>query len=272
MARQLTTVHHDSLPVGLDLVELQLRVAAGEELPVTQEQVQLRGHAAEARIYSEQPHNNFLPAGGTVQHLSSPCNSVQFENSYEVPRWDSAVQVGDTVGVHYDPLIGKLVTWGADRQEAMEKLLNALKGLQIAGLPTNIEFQKRLVAHPAFLQGGFTTAFLKDHGHEVCPEDVDSPEAQLALRMAVLAHAVAHSKETRLNVEPESPWGIRDGFRVWGKQPYAISVKTDPHSLEQVRGRTGGWCPICAYQIADYSNCDRLHLDRYKHSALDVIC
>lgn len=210
---------------------MQLRVAAGEELPVTQADLQPRGHAVEARIYSEEPQRDFLPAGGTVRHLSPPPGCIQFVNSEHAPRWDSAVQLGEAVGVHYDPLIAKLITWGHNRDEAVERLHAALQGLQIAGLPTNVEFLKRLVMHPKFLEGGFTTAFLEQYGHEIVPDDTQSDEAGMALQLAVVARALAAAAAaTASSSTPQQSlgaWEQRDGFRVWGEQSYTIPVKWD---------------------------------------------
>lgn len=115
----------------MDLVELQLRVAAGQALPLSQQQLKRCGHAFEARIYAEQPHNGFLPSGGTVAHWSLPPFSEAFGLNRSVPRVDSALAVGDEVGVHYDPMIAKLITWGEDREEALTRMQDSLAGLQV---------------------------------------------------------------------------------------------------------------------------------------------
>lgn len=225
------------LRAGLDLVEMQLRVAAGEELPLTQADLKPRGYAMEARIYCEEPQRDFLPAGGTVQHLSPPPGCIQFVNSETAPRWDSAVQLGESIGVHYDPLIAKLITWGHTRDEAAERLHAALQGLQIAGLPTNVEFLKRLVMHPKFLEGGFTTAFLEQYGHEIVPDDTQSDEAVVALQLAVVARALSATAVPRSSTPPQSlgAWEQRDGFRVWGRQPYIIPVRWDVPGHDKAR-------------------------------------
>lgn len=207
---------------------MQLRIAAGEELPVRQGNLELYGHAAEARIYSEEPQRGFLPSGGTIRHLSPPPGCIQFANSRTAPRWDSAVQLGEEVGVHYDPLIAKLITWGATRDEAMQRLHAALEGLQIAGLPTNVEFLKRLVKHPRFLEGGFTTAFLEQYYDEVVPDEVDTHDARTALQMAVVIRALtAAARVDDVLTRTSGAWAIRDGFRLWGAEPYTLPVRRD---------------------------------------------
>lgn len=237
---------------------MQLRVAAGEVLPLTQSDLEPRGHAAEARIYSEEPQRDFLPAGGTIRHLSPPPGCVRFVNSETAPRWDSAVQLGEDVGVHYDPLIAKLITWGQTRDEAMQRLHAALQGLQIAGLPTNVEFLKRLVTHPKFLEGGFTTAFLEQYGYEVVPDDTESDDALAALQLAVVARALVAAATAGNSSAQQSSgaWAQRDGFRVWGEQPYTIPVRWDVHGQDKVcsyefLNRDTGSRAVCRHLVID---------------------
>lgn len=135
---------------GVDLVEWQLRVAAGEALPLSQDALGApRGHAIEARIYAESPENGFLPAGGRVLHWAPPPGAATFEPGAAL-RVDSGVQRGDLIGVHYDPMIAKVVARGADRAAALAALGAALGQLQVGGLPTNIDFVQRITQHPEF--------------------------------------------------------------------------------------------------------------------------
>lgn len=139
--------------VGQDLVEWQIRVANGERLPLSQEQIQLNGHAFEARIYAENVPRGFLPATGTLHHYR-PVPSAP------TVRVETGVEEGDTVSMHYDPMIAKLVVWGESRSAALVKLKNCLSNFQIAGLPTNVGFLQELASHSAFEKGLVDTHFI----------------------------------------------------------------------------------------------------------------
>src|SRR5690606_31862816 len=118
---------------GLDLVEWQLRVASGEELPLTQEQLTRRGHAFEARIYAEDPQREFLPSTGKLVHLRPPAEDVHV-------RVDTGVRAGDEITMYYDPMIAKLICWGEDREAALRRLQVALSAYEIVGVATNVAF------------------------------------------------------------------------------------------------------------------------------------
>ncbi|KAG1690190.1 hypothetical protein DVH05_028264 [Phytophthora capsici] len=143
-----------------DLVELQLKVAAGQKLPIRQEDLKIHGHAVEARIYAENPYNDFLPGSGKLQHLRLP------QTSKDV-RVDTSIIEGDEVSIFYDPMIAKLIVHGDNRQAALDKMIKALHEYQIVGLPTNIEFVARTADHAAFRKGGVDTSFLNKFGDEV---------------------------------------------------------------------------------------------------------
>ncbi len=147
------------LITGIDLVEWQLRIAAGERLPVAQDEVTATGHAIEARIYAENPSNNFLPAAGKLDRLRLPSGLGV--------RVDSGVKEEDEVSVFYDPMIAKVIASGADRRQAIRRLSGALRNFVVAGVPTNIDLCLACLSHPAFIEGGITTAFLSDHGDEI---------------------------------------------------------------------------------------------------------
>ncbi|XP_040858548.1 methylcrotonoyl-CoA carboxylase subunit alpha, mitochondrial isoform X1 [Ochotona curzoniae] len=147
---------------GTDLVEWQLRIAAGEKIPLSQEEITLQGHAFEARIYAEDPNNNFMPLAGPLVHLSTPqadCST----------RIETGVRQGDEVSVHYDPMIAKLVVWAADRQAALMKLRHSLHQYNIVGLHTNIDFLLSLCGHPEFEAGNVHTNFIPQHHRELLP-------------------------------------------------------------------------------------------------------
>ncbi|KAH7661479.1 3-methylcrotonyl-CoA carboxylase alpha subunit protein [Dioscorea alata] len=140
--------------VGQDLVEWQIRVANGEPLPLTQAEIPLRGHAFEARIYAENVPRGFLPATGKLHHYHPVSVSPTV-------RVETGVAEGDTVSMHYDPMIAKLVVWGENRNAALVNLKNCLLNFQVAGLPTNINFLQRLANHWAFAQGVVETHFIE---------------------------------------------------------------------------------------------------------------
>jgi len=141
---------------GLDLVQLQLEVASGNPLPLTQEEVPCIGHAFEARIYAENPRNNFLPDAGTLAHHVPPPTS-------DAVRVDSGVERGSNIGVFYDPLIAKLITHGVDRDDALRRMRVALAQYEIVGPSTNVEFLSSLAGHRAFVEAELDTGFI-----EVC--------------------------------------------------------------------------------------------------------
>ncbi|XP_008068875.2 methylcrotonoyl-CoA carboxylase subunit alpha, mitochondrial [Carlito syrichta] len=147
---------------GTDLVEWQLRVAAGEKIPLSQEEITLQGHAFEARIYAEDPNNNFMPGAGPLVHLSTPPADL-------CTRIETGVRQGDEVSVHYDPMIAKLVVWAADRQAALTKLRYSLHQYNIVGLHTNIDFLLNLSGHPEFEAGHVHTGFIPQHHKELLP-------------------------------------------------------------------------------------------------------
>jgi 3-methylcrotonyl-CoA carboxylase alpha subunit len=140
---------------GLDLVRLQIEVAAGRPLPLAQADVAGRGHALECRLYAEDPDHDDLPSPGRILHLTAP----------EGPgiRFDAGIAAGSEVTVHYDPLLAKLVTWGADRGEAIERMAAALRRTAVLGVVTNLARLQAVVAHPAFRKGDLHTGFLDEH-------------------------------------------------------------------------------------------------------------
>jgi len=137
---------------GLDLVEWQIRVARGEMLPLMQDAIECRGHAMEARLYAENPDNGFLPSIGRLQRLD-----------FGEARIDTGVAAGSEVTVHYDPMIAKIITGGATRDEARQKLVRALDGTRVEGVTTNRGFLARLASHPAFVAGDVHTGFIPQH-------------------------------------------------------------------------------------------------------------
>lgn len=140
---------------GLDLVELQIRVARGEELPIKQEDVQMNGHAMEVRVYAEDALANFTPDIGTLHRYKKPVA--------DYIRIDDAYEEGMEIPIYYDPMIAKLVTWGKDREESIERMIKAIDDYEISGLRTTLDFGKFVMKHPAFRSGNFDTNFIKNY-------------------------------------------------------------------------------------------------------------
>ena len=201
---------------GLDLVEWQLRVAAGEPLPATQEQLELRGHAIEARVYAENPDKGFLPAIGTLRHMAMP-PAVEFrrnadDNAFHDPapvRIDSGVREGDAISPHYDPMIAKLIVWGQDRAQAIARMRAALAEFHIVGLANNVDFLGRLMDNPAFVGADLDTGLIERERERLFRPEPRVPEEVLAVACArVLADEAAASASRR------DPFDARIGWRL----------------------------------------------------------
>jgi acetyl-CoA carboxylase biotin carboxylase subunit len=140
---------------GVDIVKTMIRVAAGEKLPFAQEELAIHGHSIEARIYAEDPDNNFVPSPGEIV--------VYRPTSGPGVRIDTGVFQGARVTVFYDPMVAKLVVWGRDRQEAIERLRRALQEFVVKGIKTSIPFHQKVMEHPVFLAGKYDTGFIDQH-------------------------------------------------------------------------------------------------------------
>ena len=194
---------------GLDLVEWQLRVAAGEALPLAQEAVVQRGHAIEVRLYAEDPDRGFLPGSGRLERLALPAPSAQV-------RIDSGVVEGDTVTIFYDPMIAKLIVWDVDRAAALARMRDALADCDIVGPRSNVDFLERLLRHPRVVDGTIDTGFLDRHLEQVLPP----PQPPSSRRLAAAATACLLDEEERTrqaargSSDPHSPWAFADGWRL----------------------------------------------------------
>ena len=141
------------LVTGIDIVQWQLRIAAGERLPFVQDDIEPRGWAIECRITSEDPANGFLPSTGRVVHLHLP--------SGPGVRWDGGIEIGSEVGLHYDPMLAKLIVWGADRQQAIERMHRALLELNVQGVETSREFHLRVMEDAEYRRGDIEIQWLE---------------------------------------------------------------------------------------------------------------
>jgi 3-methylcrotonyl-CoA carboxylase alpha subunit len=190
---------------GQDLVEWQLKVANGEPLPCQQSELTITGHAFEARIYAEDPDNDFLPAAGKLTWLQQPTESA-------FVRVDTGVVQGDEVGVFYDPMIAKLIVWDEDRQRALQRLDRALSVYRIIGVVTNIDFLRRLINNPAFVAEELSTDFIAQHKESLFKT------AELSLEsMAPLAclYLILHRQAKRdIGPDDTSPWHALDNWRM----------------------------------------------------------
>ena len=205
---------------GLDLVEWQLRVAAGEPLPLTQEQIGLHGHAIEARIYAEDPARGFLPAIGRLVHLAPPPESLHV-------RIDSGVDEGDEITPHYDPMIAKLIVWDETRERAAARLLQALARYRIVGVANNVEFLARLTACPAFAAADLDTGLIERERVFLFPEAAEPPrEAFVLAAMAeLLREEQLARRAAQAHPDPHSPWHLRDGWRVNSRARRALQLR-----------------------------------------------
>jgi 3-methylcrotonyl-CoA carboxylase alpha subunit len=217
---------------GLDLVEWQLRVAAGEPLPLAQEQVAMRGHAIEARICAENPASNFLPATGRLVVARWP-EHVAFVRDDTLPRVDSGFGEGDAISPYYDSMIAKLIVWGEDRAQALARLEAALRDTHIVGLHTNVAFLRRVVRSPAFATADLDTALI-ERQHALLFDD--PPLGQDLAPEWMAAGVAAHVIAAEARLEDADPWSRRDGWRLVGGarrqlhlqgrgQPIVVSVE-----------------------------------------------
>ena len=206
---------------GLDLVEWQLKVAAGETLPLRQEQLVIRGHALEARIYAEDPDKGFLPSVGRLIHLAPPPETLHV-------RVDTGVEQDDEISPHYDPMIAKLIVWDESRERALARMLQALADYRVVGVSNNIGFLSRLVACPAFAQADLDTGLIERERAFLFPEGAEPPaEAWLVAALAELIRDQQYAAaEAIASKDPYSPWHARDGWRVNGNARREIKLRS----------------------------------------------
>ena len=195
-----------------DLVHWQLTIAEGKPLPKQQNELTLTGHAFEARIYAEDPNNEFLPSTGTLRLLRTPKEN-------DVVRVDTGVVEGDEVSVFYDPMIAKLVVWGENREIALKRLISALGDYYIDGVSTNIDFLKRVATHPAFVAAELTTTFVEKHhdslfsatSEDAASDDAASDDTQVNIPVMALL-SLLNRKVSRSDKTP-SVWSTVGAWR-----------------------------------------------------------
>ncbi|MEX2963301.1 acetyl-CoA carboxylase biotin carboxylase subunit [Microbulbifer sp. TYP-18] len=192
---------------GQDLVAWQLSVAAGEPLPLTQDQLKIDGHAVEVRIYAEDPDKDFLPATGRLLRHRPPRET-------DSVRVDTGVQTGDEISVYYDPMIAKLICHGRSRREALTRLDRALSDYQIAGVRHNLEFLRRVVNHRAFVAANLSTHFIDDYEAEILQQERQLTTLKCAAIAACLAQRECrHLSASAPAADRGSPWHLGDNWR-----------------------------------------------------------
>ncbi len=202
---------------GLDLVEWQLRVAAGERLPLQQSSLDFFGHAIEARIYAEDPERGFLPSIGNIAYLEAPPESDSL-------RIDTGVRAGDEISRFYDPMIAKLVVWGDDRESALRRLSRALSSYRVVGVTTNIPFLQRVVAHPAFANAHLDTGLIARYQEELLtPAGAPSPQLLAIAAIAEFLRMVGDAaRQAHVSQDRWSPWHAVDPWWL-NSESHAIS-------------------------------------------------
>jgi 3-methylcrotonyl-CoA carboxylase alpha subunit len=199
---------------GLDLVAWQIRVARGEPLPITQQQVPLNGHAIVVRLYAEDPEGGFLPASGRLEFYHEPVAGPG-------RRVDSGVEQGDEVSPFYDPMVAKLIAWGENREQARQRLLSMLAETVVGGFKTNLAFLQRILAHPAFAAAELDTGFIERYRDELLPPTTELP--QVFWQRAASAFVQTDASRQRPD-DPYSPWASRGAWRSGMKATSSLSL------------------------------------------------
>ena len=221
---------------GLDLVEWQLRVAAGEALPCGQAELGLRGHAIEARLYAEDPERGFLPQTGTLHGLRFP--------PAEIARVDTGVRQGDVVTPFYDPMIAKIIVWGENRAAATERLRRALAETAVLGVATNLSMLIRLARHPEFAAAAVDTGFIDRHRDQLLPGHRPAPGRALAAAAVarLVSRAAAAGAAAAGSADPYSPWAQCGGWRLGSEDHQELVFRDGAEERTIVAtARAGNW-------------------------------
>ena len=227
---------------GIDLVEMMIRVANGEKLPITQADVKRNGWAIECRINAEDPFRNFLPSTGRLVRFQTPVQTMFQSNTQDLlgVRVDTGVQDGGEIPMFYDSMIAKLIVHGTDRNDAIAKMREALNGFVIRGISSNIPFQAALLAHPKFVSGDFNTGFIaENYAHGFRAEDVPHNDPDFLVALAAFVRRKSRERAASLS-------GQLPGYDVQIGHDYSVVVlgaKGDnryiPVHVDEFRGQSG---------------------------------
>jgi len=221
----------------LDLVEWQFRVAAGQPLPLVQSHIRCHGHAMEARIYAEDPANDFLPAPGTIRHLRFPDEAPDL-------RIETGTVGGDTITPFYDPMIAKIVVHGDDRESALKKLKRALSATEVSGIKTNIAYLKILAGHDRFENFNIDTGFIDRLAmrHEIDFNEIVDDDALVLATLAIMGERSQKTKQdASRSADPYSPWVSDDGWRILGGSHQSVKLQTAGQDIPvEIRNRDDG--------------------------------
>ena len=205
---------------GQDLVEWQVRVAAGEPLPRRQQDLRIDGHAIEMRVYAEDPARDFAPSIGTLYHLRAPAE-------WPHVRLDTGVRQGDAISIHYDPMIAKLIVSGRDRDACLRALSRALAEYEIAGVQTNLALLRAIAAHPAFRAAELDTGFIARHADALLRPPPPPTRAMLAAAVwrRLRDEAAAGARAAGAAADPWSPWSLATAWRLNGDGWQDVTVR-----------------------------------------------
>lgn len=252
---------------GLDLVEWQINIATGENLPLTQDELKIKGHAIEVRVYAENPSDNFYPATGKITVLREP-------HTHANVRIDSGVENGSDVSVYYDPMLAKLIVWGDDRPQAITRLGEALADYYIGGLETNIEFLRACIQHEAFRNGEISTHFIDDNGETILANQLKERNKNKNENLSLIALTLILMSEKNTSHDPWSSlhsWRLNSSRRTLGVVNYegeqiALSYQTINSSLGK------SYCVTIANDIGE-ETCEEIEFEisgSYSDGRLDA--
>ncbi len=243
---------------GEDLVEWQLRVANGEELPRKQDEIQMDGHAFEARLYAEDPSEEFAPRTGRIQRFVQPEPSKHL-------RIDAGVEDGDRVSIHYDPMIAKIIVWGPNRSRAVRRMHQALLDTGVAGMTTNQEFLLRVFEQQAFQNGDVHTRFIPEHRDELIPPDYGTPRRPDLLLAAVHYLSGGETTDAGNDAVPSDPWWTGTNWRLNGVLETSLTIQSDDTETD-----VSATCHDRQYTLSINGDTTTVALESYENGLLEL--
>jgi len=216
-----------------DFVELQLRIASGQKLPMKQEDIKIHGHSIECRVYSENPTKEFLPGSGKIEFLSEPKNEDSLVDPDINVRVETGVRQNDSVSIFYDPMISKLVTFGENRDLAIQKSIKSLENYKIYGLPTNVAFIHKILNHPVYKSWEFDTNFIAKYQKDIIQPLIDEENSQItdidALK-AIIVKVNQQEINSKILSKYKTPWNSLNSYRVNYNKTKEFKVKASNES------------------------------------------